>query len=158
MSGGMWHSVGIFSGSSCKVTGFTTQDLSEELRSAHFDIAKMPASAIDELAVQKLEPGEFYRFRVRAFNSCGFGPWSEVTTFRTTVPGFPSPPSGVKITSTKEGVHLSWHPPQDQPDEIIEYSVYLAVKGSAAGAGDVAPPVGTNQVSTRPVKDSCGNI
>ncbi|CAG0914478.1 unnamed protein product [Notodromas monacha] len=149
LSGGAWHSVGIFSGNSCKVTGYTTQDLSEELSTAHFDISKLPAEIIDETAVQKLEPGEFYRVRVCAFNSCGFGPWSEATTFRTTVPGFPNPPSGVKITSTKEGVHLSWHPPQDNADEVMEYSVYLAVKGQSSEGANVISAGKTNQAFKR---------
>lgn len=45
-----------------------------------------------------------YKFRVAAVNSCGRGPWSEVSAFKTCLPGFPGAPSAIKIS--KVGVEL----------------------------------------------------
>jgi hypothetical protein len=52
----------------------------------------------------------------------------QVTTFKTCLPGFPGAPSGIKITKSLDGAHLSWEPPSQSQGEITEYSVYLAVK------------------------------
>lgn len=46
----------------------------------------------------KLQPGMAYKFRVSAVNSCGRGPWSEVSAFKTCLPGFPGAPSAIKIS------------------------------------------------------------
>jgi len=80
----------------------------------------------------ELQPGTAYKFRVAGVNSCGRGPWSEVSAFKTCLPGFPGAPSAIKISKSPEGAHLSWEPPQSTAGEITEYSVYLAVKGSSA--------------------------
>ena len=46
---------------------------------------------------QELQPGEAYKFRVAAINTCGTGSFSDVTAFKTCMPrgslGHP-PPSG----------------------------------------------------------------
>lgn len=52
------------------------------------------------------------------------------TSFKTCLPGFPGAPSQVKISKSNNGAHLSWEPPSSSHGEIIEYSVYLAVKAS----------------------------
>lgn len=46
----------------------------------------------------KLQPGMAYKFRVAAINSCGRGAWSEVSAFKTCLPGFPGAPSAIKIS------------------------------------------------------------
>jgi host cell factor len=50
------------------------------------------------------------------------------SSFKTCLPGFPGAPSGIKISKSTDGAHLSWEPPSTLSGEITEYSVYLAVK------------------------------
>lgn len=46
------------------------------------------------------------------------------------MPGYPGAPSAIKIAKGPDGAHLSWEPPQSIQDDIIEYSVYLAVRST----------------------------
>ncbi len=71
------------------------------------------------------QPGTAYKFRVAGINACGRGPWSEVSAFKTCLPGFPGAPSAIKISKSGDGAHLSWEPPSTSTGDIIEYSVYL---------------------------------
>ena len=93
----------------------------------------------------ELQPGTAYKFRVAGINACGRGPWSEVSAFKTCLPGFPGAPSAIKISKSQDGAHLSWEPPSTSTGDIIEYSVYLAVKSATTqSAGD------TKTVSSSP--------
>lgn len=75
-----------------------------------------------------LEQGFIYQFRVAAKNACGQSDWSNAITVKTCVPGFPGAPSSIKITKGVDGCHLSWEPPTNPNGQIVEYSVYLAMK------------------------------
>ncbi|XP_043500735.1 host cell factor isoform X2 [Polistes fuscatus] len=79
-----------------------------------------------------LEPGTAYKFRIAAVNSCGQSAWSEVSAFKTCLPGFPGAPSAIKISKSTEGAQISWEPPPSNVGPILEYSVYLAVKTANA--------------------------
>lgn len=46
----------------------------------------------------ELLPGTAYKFRVAGVNACGRGSFSEVTAFKTCLPGFPGAPSSIKIS------------------------------------------------------------
>ncbi|KAF5300380.1 hypothetical protein FQR65_LT01001 [Abscondita terminalis] len=121
----VWYTVGFIKGSSFDVqnyfyldgedTDFTTDNL--------LDYSNLPRI--------NLEPGTAYKFRVAAINSVGRGEWSEVSAFKTCLPGFPGAPSAIKIAKSVDGAHLSWEPPSAAQGDILEYSVYLAVKNNA---------------------------
>lgn len=53
---------------------------------------------LSNLQKQELQPGTAYKFRVAAINACGRGPWSEVSAFKTCLPGYPGAPSAIKIS------------------------------------------------------------
>ena len=49
------------------------------------------------VTTKQLEPGTTYKIRVAGVNACGRGPWSEVASFSTCLPGFPGAPIAVKM-------------------------------------------------------------
>ncbi|CAH1982631.1 unnamed protein product [Acanthoscelides obtectus] len=118
-----WYTVGFVKGSSFDVNNyFLLED----------DIADLTINNLPDLShypKMNLEPGTAYKFRVAAINSVGRGEWSEVSAFKTCLPGFPGAPSAIKIAKSADGAHLSWEPPSTNQGEILEYSVYLAVRG-----------------------------
>ncbi|XP_060736641.1 host cell factor 1b isoform X1 [Tachysurus vachellii] len=78
----------------------------------------------------ELSPGTAYKFRVAGINACGRGTFSEVSAFKTCLPGFPGAPCAIKISKSPDGAHLTWEPPSVTSGKIIEYSVYLAIQSS----------------------------
>ena len=50
---------------------------------------------------QELLPGTAYKFRVAGINACGRGPWSEISAFKTCLPGYPGAPSAIKISKVQ---------------------------------------------------------
>lgn len=52
---------------------------------------------------QELQPGKAYKFRVAAINTCGTGSFSDVTAFKTCMPGFPGAPSAIRISKVGSG-------------------------------------------------------
>lgn len=122
-----WHSVGIYQGLSTTVTSYINNSVwSSSGRSLNSD--EIPD--LSQYERINLEPGTAYRFRIRALNAVGASDWSEISSFKTCLPGFPGAPSAIKISKSSEGAHLTWEPPPScvSSNEIVEYSVYLAVK------------------------------
>lgn len=64
------------------------------------DVVNVPDHS--ELKRQELQPGTAYKFRVAGINACGRGPFSEVSAFKTCLPGFPGAPSAIKISKVRE--------------------------------------------------------
>lgn len=60
------------------------------------DVVNVPDHS--DLKKQELQPGTAYKFRVAGINACGRGPFSEVSAFKTCLPGFPGAPSAIKIS------------------------------------------------------------
>uniref|UniRef100_A0A672SYC9 Host cell factor 1 n=1 Tax=Sinocyclocheilus grahami TaxID=75366 RepID=A0A672SYC9_SINGR len=77
-----------------------------------------------------LQPGTAYKFRVAGINTCGRGAFSEISAFKTCLPGFPGAPCAIKISKSPDGAHLTWEPPSLTSGKITEYSVYLAIQSS----------------------------
>lgn len=46
----------------------------------------------------ELQPGTAYKFRVAGINACGRGAFSEISAFKTCLPGFPGAPCAIKIS------------------------------------------------------------
>ncbi|XP_057245310.1 host cell factor 1-like [Malurus melanocephalus] len=54
-----------------------------------------------QLRRQELQPGTAYKFRVAGLNACGRGPFSELSAFKTCLPGFPGAPCATKISKVR---------------------------------------------------------
>lgn len=60
----------------------------------------------NQLKKQELQPGTAYKFRVAGINACGRGPFSEISAFKTCLPGFPGAPCAIKIS--KVSLSIGW--------------------------------------------------
>lgn len=133
-----WYDVDVFKGNTCTVSGYyLTHDSHEQLAGDNLNNLgvenefKQPNYA--QCLRVELEPGTTYKFRVASLNSCGRGPWSEVSAFQTGLPGHPGAPSAIKITTNPDAsgalnAILSWDPPQFTSGTITGYLVQLSVK------------------------------
>ncbi|XP_035016329.1 host cell factor 1b [Hippoglossus stenolepis] len=87
----------------------------------------------------ELQPGTAYKFRVAGINICGRGAFSEVSAFKTCLPGFPGAPCAIKISKNLDGAQLTWEAPAVTWGKITEYSVYLAIQSSHAASSVSGP-------------------
>ncbi|XP_037280638.2 host cell factor [Rhipicephalus microplus] len=155
---GMWFDVGVFKETSCLVSHFyLPSEQSEQQRKDETDVDVVSLASHSMLQKQELLPGTAYKFRVAAINACGRGPWSEVSAFKTCLPGYPGAPSAIKISKGSDGAHLSWEAPQGNPGDVTEYSVYLAVRSATTGDGaGPAKTVTSNPSQLAFVRVYCG--
>ena len=128
-----WYDVNLFKSNICTVSHYylTPENQYPDIVSMNDEDFKLPNYS--QTIKIDLEPGTAYKLRVAAINACGRGPWSEVSAFKTCLPGYPGAPSAIKITKNQDGANLGWEPPQFTSGTITEYSVYLAVKNSQPG-------------------------
>ncbi|XP_012890845.1 PREDICTED: host cell factor 1 isoform X1 [Dipodomys ordii] len=124
-----WFDVGVIKGTNVMVTHYFLP--SEDSVPLDDDSSTVPD--YNQLKKQELQPGTAYKFRVAGINACGRGPFSEISAFKTCLPGFPGAPCAIKISKSPDGAHLTWEPPSVTSGKIIEYSVYLAIQSSQAG-------------------------
>uniref|UniRef100_A0A4W4FG05 Host cell factor 1 n=1 Tax=Electrophorus electricus TaxID=8005 RepID=A0A4W4FG05_ELEEL len=87
-----------------------------------------------------LQSGTAYKFRVAGINTCGRGTFSEISAFKTCLPGFPGAPCAIKISKSPDGAHLTWEPPSVTSGKIMEYSVYLAIQSSQTAEVKASTP------------------
>ncbi|XP_043193091.1 host cell factor 2-like isoform X2 [Amphibalanus amphitrite] len=146
----LWFDVGIIKGTSCTVESFYLP----------VDENGDVLSESDQNMMRKvdLQPGLAYKFRVAGINACGRGPWSEVSAFKTCLPGYPGAPSAIKISKSADGANLSWEPPQNPAGEITEYSVYLAVRSATTQAQGDTKTVASSPSQLAFVRVYCGPI
>ncbi|CAF2762547.1 unnamed protein product [Rotaria sp. Silwood2] len=122
-----WHLVGTFKTTTTDIKHYYV--VPPQINIDNYDLSSLQVQNL----VKKLdlEPGVIYKLRIAAVNSCGRGPWSEATAFKTCLPGAPPAPSNIKITKTSDGgAHLTWDAPSNVSCLITGYAVYLAVKNT----------------------------
>ncbi|KAI3370424.1 hypothetical protein L3Q82_025183, partial [Scortum barcoo] len=93
-----------------------------------------------QMKKMELQPGTAYKFRVAGINACGRGTFSEISAFKTCLPGFPGAPCAIKISKSPDGAHLTWEPPSVTSGKIIEYSVYLAIQSNQTAEAKASTP------------------
>lgn len=125
-----WFDVGVIKGTNVMVTHYFLPP--DDAAPSDDDSGTVPD--YNQLKKQELQPGTAYKFRVAGINACGRGPFSEISAFKTCLPGFPGAPCAIKISKSPDGAHLTWEPPSVTSGKIIEYSVYLAIQSSQAGS------------------------
>lgn len=64
---------------------------------------------VNVLKKQELLPGTAYKFRVAGINACGRGSFSEISAFKTCLPGYPGAPSAIKISKVGGKVSNASH-------------------------------------------------
>jgi len=145
-----WFDVGLIKGTSCTVSSYYLPN--GDLEKSEIDVEG------DENLAKKvdLQPGTAYKFRVAGMNACGRGAWSEISAFKTCLPGFPGAPSAIKISKSTDGAHLSWEPPSTSTGDIVEYSVYLAVKSATTSAQGDTKTVSSSPSQLAFVRVFCG--
>ncbi|XP_031800709.1 host cell factor 1 isoform X3 [Sarcophilus harrisii] len=138
-----WFDVGVIKGTNMMVMHYflPPDDAPSDL---YFSVPYQDDSGTipdyNQLKKQELQPGTAYKFRVAGINACGRGPFSEISAFKTCLPGFPGAPCAIKISKSPDGAHLTWEPPSVTSGKIIEYSVYLAIQSSQAGEPKSSAP------------------
>ncbi|XP_069793528.1 host cell factor 1-like isoform X2 [Narcine bancroftii] len=145
-----WYDVGVFKTTSTVVVSYF---LPAEGSQGEEDGSGDNIPDHSDLKTVKLQSGTAYKFRVAGINACGRGPFSEISAFKTCMPGFPGAPSAIKISKVAESAQLSWEPPAVTSGNIIEYSVYLALPGSQAAD---PKPAGTSHLLF--VRVYCGPV
>ncbi|XP_058873450.1 host cell factor 1 [Acipenser ruthenus] len=131
-----WFDVGVIKTTNMVVTHFYLP--ADDAPAGDDDSAPVPD--YNQLKKLELQPGTAYKFRVAGMNACGRGSFSEISAFKTCLPGFPGAPCAIKISKSPDGAHLTWEPPSVTSGKIIEYSVYLAIQSSQAGEPKASSP------------------
>ncbi|CAH8494740.1 unnamed protein product [Schistosoma intercalatum] len=156
-----WHDVGVIKSTNYTVTMYSacTNDAGvhmEAITALQGPNGIGPNGLTTQGPKFQLAPGTAYKFRVAGLNACGRGPWSEISAFKTCLPGYPGAPSAIKITKSDSGAHLTWEAPQNTAGKITEYSVYLAVKSQTAGQDSTESKVGSTPSGMAFVRVYCG--
>ncbi|KAK1901145.1 Host cell factor 1 [Dissostichus eleginoides] len=130
-----WFDVGIVKVTNMVVTHFYMPGDDSQ---GDDDSGNMPDYS--QMKKMELQPGTAYKFRVAGINACGRGSFSEISAFKTCLPGFPGAPCAIKISKSPDGAHLTWEPPSVTSGKIIEYSVYLAIQSNQTAEAKASTP------------------
>uniref|UniRef100_A0A672JLA0 Host cell factor 1 n=1 Tax=Salarias fasciatus TaxID=181472 RepID=A0A672JLA0_SALFA len=132
-----WFDVGIVKVTNMVVTHFFVP-ADDSQGDVSDDSGNMPDYS--QMKKMELQPGTAYKFRVAGINACGRGAFSEISAFKTCLPGFPGAPCAIKISKSPDGAHLTWEPPSVTSGKIIEYSVYLAIQSNQTAEAKASTP------------------
>ncbi|KRZ08608.1 Host cell factor 1 [Trichinella zimbabwensis] len=124
-----WYDVGV-----TKFNVMTIEEYDTPI-SANMTHAIMKAED-SEFRKVKLEEGAAYRFRICSVNDLGESDWVESAMFKTKDDALPSPPANIRVEKMTDCIQLSWQPPVNSRTEIVEYSVYLAMKSHQQQVSD----------------------
>lgn len=138
--GPAWCDVGVIKGTTCLVKQFYSTSLTDEHENTSLD--HLP-DYTNKLKID-IQPGTAYKLRIAAINACGRGEWSEISAFKTCLPGYPGAPSAIKITKAPDGASLTWEAPPTSSGKILEYSVCLAIKNPKEVTPQSPKPTSTN--------------
>lgn len=130
-----WFDVGIV-----KVTNMVVTHFYVPADDSHGDDDSGIIPDYSQMKKMELQPGTAYKFRVAGINACGRGSFSEISAFKTCLPGFPGAPCAIKISKSPDGAHLTWEPPSVTSGKIIEYSVYLAIQSNQTAEAKASTP------------------
>uniref|UniRef100_A0A674MKQ6 Host cell factor 1 n=1 Tax=Takifugu rubripes TaxID=31033 RepID=A0A674MKQ6_TAKRU len=130
-----WFDVGIV-----KVTNMVVTHFYVPADDSHGDDDSGVVPDYAQMKKMELQPGTAYKFRVAGINACGRGSFSEISAFKTCLPGFPGAPCAIKISKSSDGAHLTWEPPSVTSGKIIEYSVYLAIQSNQTAEAKASTP------------------
>ncbi|XP_059184898.1 host cell factor 1a isoform X1 [Centropristis striata] len=130
-----WFDVGIV-----KVTNMVVTHFYMPGDDSHGDDDSGVMPDYSQMKKMELQPGTAYKFRVAGINACGRGSFSEISAFKTCLPGFPGAPCAIKISKSPDGAHLTWEPPSVTSGKIIEYSVYLAIQSNQTAEAKASTP------------------
>ncbi|XP_041743700.2 host cell factor 1-like isoform X3 [Coregonus clupeaformis] len=130
-----WFDVGIVKVTNMVVTHFFIPGDNSQVED---DSGAIPD--YNQMKKMELQPGTAYKFRVAGINACGRGSFSEISAFKTCLPGFPGAPCAIKISKSPDGAHLTWEPPSVTSGKIIEYSVYLAIQSTQTAEPKTSTP------------------
>lgn len=138
--GPAWCDVGVIKSTTCLVKQFYATSTTDEHENTSLD--HLP-DYTNKLKID-IQPGTAYKLRIAAINACGRGEWSEISAFKTCLPGYPGAPSAIKITKAPDGASLTWEAPPTSSGKIVEYSVCLAIKNPKEVPLQNPKPVTTN--------------
>ncbi|VVC43514.1 Fibronectin type III,Immunoglobulin-like fold [Cinara cedri] len=138
--GPAWCDVGVIKGTTCIVKQFYSTSITDEHENTSLD--HLP-DYTNKIKID-IQPGTAYKLRIAAINTCGRGEWSEISAFKTCLPGYPGAPSAIKITKAPDGASLTWEAPPTSSGKILEYSVCLAIKNPKEGTPQSPKPTATN--------------
>jgi hypothetical protein len=82
------------------------------------------------LTLDGLTPGRVYKFKVRARNACGSGPFSEVVVF-STPDGCPqAPPAAPAVSATQDMIEVTWEAPLMKEGDlpVLSYEILFQKK------------------------------
>ncbi|MNU97887.1 Exochitinase 1 precursor [compost metagenome] len=114
-------------------------------------------SKTTEFKAGGLLPGSQHTYRVRAVNSGGISPWSQLYTIMTKS-DVPSVPTEIKAEAEDKKVHLNWKPVEDATFYEIEADGIVVINNSMSNATDIAglEPGTTHQYRVRAVNEIGG--